>query len=128
MMRLRQPLVVGIFAVLVQSAAFADDAASKAAFEAADHDGDGKVTYEEFRNRALMVFPHLDTNDDGRISASEHRAVHGGDGKSASGDDVSVEHYNVALRSYFDEVDVNKDGSLDVHEWSGGGKATKVKP
>jgi Ca2+-binding EF-hand superfamily protein len=127
MTRLRYSIFSGLLAILCQSAAVSADSATNAAFEAADNDGDGKVTYEEFRNRALMVFPHLDTNDDGRISASEHHAVHDGNGKPVSAGDVDADQYNIALRSFFDEVDVNDDGSLDVREWSGGGKATEAK-
>jgi hypothetical protein len=41
---------------------------------------------------------------------------------------VTVDQYNVALRSYFDEVDTDKDGSLDLREWSGGDKAREDKP
>ena len=127
-MRTRSLMLSVLLVVLVPSTALADDAATKAAFEAADYDGNGKVTYEEFRNRALMVFPHLDTNDDGRISASEHQAIRGGDGGTRQGDDVTVDQYNVALRSYFDEVDTDKDGALDLREWSGGDKAREEKP
>jgi Ca2+-binding EF-hand superfamily protein len=43
--------------------------------EQMDKNKDGKVTVEEYRDRALVAFDRLDTNKDGTVSVEEQRAA-----------------------------------------------------
>ena len=89
------------------------------AFKAADFDGDGKVTWEEFRNRVVRVFGHLDANGDGRIAGQEHPAAVDAEGKPAQPGNVSAESFTGAVEEAFKASDKDGDGALSLAEWSG---------
>lgn len=93
--------------------------AADGAFEAADFDGNGKVSWEEFRNRVVKVFGHLDHNEDGRIAGDEHPPAVGKDGKPVQPGNVTAESFTAAVGEAFKAADKDGDGELSAQEWSG---------
>jgi Ca2+-binding EF-hand superfamily protein len=93
--------------------------AADAAFTAADFDGDGKVSWEEFRNRVVKVFGHLDHNEDGRIAGDEHPPAVDKAGKEVQPGNVTAESFTAAVAEAFKASDKNGDGALSAEEWSG---------
>lgn len=87
-------------------------------FRTADFDGDGKVTWEEFRNRVAKVFGHLDQNHDGRLTGDELPPAVDRDGKAAQPGTVSAESFIAAAEEAFKTADRNSDGALSTQEWA----------
>lgn len=94
-------------------------AAADAAFKAADFDGNGKVSWEEFRNRVVNVFGHMDANSDGRIAGQEHPPAVDAQGKDVQPGNVSAESFTSAVSEAFKQADKDGDGELSAEEWSG---------
>jgi len=94
------------------------DAEAKAAFKAADFDGDGKVSWEEFRNRVIAAFGRLDRNSDGCISADEHPPAINKKGETVQPGDVGVEAFTASAQTAFKAADKNNDGKLSFAEWT----------
>ncbi|KAH7080509.1 calcium dependent mitochondrial carrier protein-like protein [Paraphoma chrysanthemicola] len=83
--------------------------------KAVDSDGNGRISYNEFRSfvqeteRELFgLFKSIDHNNDGRISKTELR-----DALRRAGLAVP----NSSLDGFFKEVDTNNDGSISFEEW-----------
>lgn len=117
-------LAVTAFAlVLAPALATAQDPAlaqaADEAFLAADFDGNGKVSWEEFRNRVVKVFGHLDRNEDGRIAGDEHPPAVGKDGNAVQPGNVTSESFTAAVAAAFKASDRDGDGQLSLQEWSG---------
>jgi len=114
---------IALAAALVPSVACAEDkalvAAADNAFIAADFDADGKVSWEEFRNRVVAVFGHLDHNADGRIAGDEHPPAVDKDGKDIQPGNVSAESFTASVAAAFESADKDGDGALTAQEWSG---------
>ncbi|HJU38310.1 MAG TPA: hypothetical protein VJ724_01965 [Tahibacter sp.] len=115
MTAIRWMAVLGLFAAMPLAAA--DDDA-KAAFERADFNNDGKISFEEYRNRSVRVFHDLDQNGDGRLTGDEQPPAKDAKGQPSTGGTVSVESFTDALADHFERADANRDGSLDVDEWA----------
>ncbi|MFN7552298.1 MAG: EF-hand domain-containing protein [Pseudomonadota bacterium] len=117
------PLALAIVLACVPALAVAQDPAlakaADAAFQAADFDGNGKVSWEEFRNRVVKVFGHLDHNEDGRIAGDEHPPAVGKDGKEVQPGNVTAESFTSAVGEAFKAADKDGDGELSAQEWSG---------
>lgn len=117
------PLALAAALVLAPAVGAAQDPAlakaADAAFTAADFDGDGKVSWEEFRNRVVKVFGHLDQNSDGRIAGDEHPPAVDKAGKEVQPGNVSAESFTAAVAEAFKASDKDGDGSLSAQEWSG---------
>lgn len=90
----------------------------KTAFKAADFDGDSKVSWEEFRNRVVAAFGHLDRNSDGRIAAEEHPPAINKNGETVQPGVVSVEEFTASAQTAFKVADKNSDGKLSFAEWT----------
>lgn len=92
-----------------------------AAGNAADYDGDGRISREEFRNQAARSVFAADKNKNGVIDDSEAKLTSdqrkaldtNGDGK------VSVEELQEGQMAGFGELDKNGDGFLDANEMKG---------
>lgn len=100
----------------------ADEAMEKAAdnaFKAADFDGNGKVSWEEFRNRVVSVFGHYDANEDGRIAGDEHPPATDSKGTAVQPPNVTAESFTSAVAEAFKKADADGDGELSMAEWSG---------
>lgn len=112
-----QPNLVDPMANDAAALAPAGDTASQVAFAYADRDADALVTWEEYRNRGMRLFYHVDTNGDFVMQISELQALGGPDAPKAPYD-VNIATFNAALRKQFDAGDTNGDGALTPLEWS----------
>jgi Ca2+-binding EF-hand superfamily protein len=93
--------------------------ASDAAFTAADFDANGKVSWEEFRNRVVAVFGHLDGNEDGRVAGDEHPPAISKAGRTVQPGNVTAESFTASVAAAFKASDKDGDGELSAQEWSG---------
>lgn len=83
--------------------------------KAVDADGDGCITYSEFRafvqateKELLVLFHTIDNNRDGKISRDELRAALRRAGLAVP---------QSSLSHFFDQVDTNNDGTISFEEW-----------
>jgi len=109
-MKRRISLVVLVGLVIVGSAFAQDDGTefscgeavvvtTKASvFDSNDRDADGRISYEEFRNRMAKVFHNLDKNLDGTLSKGEL-------------DEVMVAHQG--------HIDLDANGRISDREFAG---------
>jgi len=118
--RLFSALAVAVLCLGAVAAVAGDQtpaAESKAAFKAADFNGNGKVSWEEFRNRVIAAFGHLDRNGDGRIAGDEHPPAVDKNGKSVQPGVVTVSEFTASAQAAFKAADKNNDGQLSLAEW-----------
>ncbi|WP_199554859.1 EF-hand domain-containing protein [Sandaracinobacteroides hominis] len=94
----------------------AGDTASQIAFAYADRDEDLVISWEEYRNRAMRLFGHVDANNDGILQVAELQALAGPSAPKPAAD-ISAATFNAAMRKLFDSGDANKDGALTPAEW-----------
>jgi hypothetical protein len=94
----------------------AGDTASQVAFAYGDRNEDLLVSWEEYRNRAMRLFAHVDANADGVLQVAELQALAGPSAPKPEAD-ISVATYNAAMRKLFDSGDKNADGVLTPTEW-----------
>lgn len=90
--------------------------AQQVAFAYADTNEDAVVSWEEYRNRGMRMFHHVDTNADGVMQIAEIRWIAGPDAPPAPFD-ISAPTFNAAMRKAFDDGDKNGDGALTPAEW-----------
>lgn len=123
MSRLQHAAAAVAALILAPALAAAQDpalaSAADAAFAAADFDGNGKVSWEEFRNRVVKVFGQLDHNEDGRIAGDEHPPAVDKAGKAVQPGNVTAESFTAAVAVAFKASDTDGDGELSAQEWSG---------
>ena len=100
-----------------------DEAAQKS-FDSADVDGDGKVSWEEYRNRMLHVFHAMDHNGDGRLTPDETPPAKDKSGQSVKGGTVTIEAYTASIETTFKKADADGDGALNPAEWGGASGAS----
>ncbi len=95
-----------------------DDATQKA-FDSVDVDGDGKVSWEEYRNRMLHVFHQMDHNGDSRLTPDETPPAKDKTGQPVKGGTVTIEAYTVSIETAFKKADGDGNSALDPDEWAG---------
>lgn len=117
MRAIRWTAVLGLLAAMPQFAVAAGDDA-KSAFERTDFNADGKISFEEYRNRSVKVFNDLDANGDGRLTTDEQPSAKDARGQPAVRGTVTVEAFSDSLLDHFEQADANKDGFLSIEEWS----------
>ena len=110
-------VVLGLGAASAVRAAL--DEATQKSFDSADVDGDGKVSWEEYRNRMLQVFHAMDHNGDGRLTPDETPSAKDKSGQPVKGGTVTVEAYAVSIETAFKKADADNDGALSPDEWAG---------
>jgi Ca2+-binding EF-hand superfamily protein len=110
-------VVLGLGAASAVRAAL--DEATQKSFDSADVDGDGKVSWEEYRNRMLHVFHQMDHNGDGRLTPDETPSAKDKSGQPVKGGTVTVEAYTVSIETAFKKADADNDGALSPDEWGG---------
>jgi hypothetical protein len=103
----------------------AGDTASQIAFAYADRNEDLIVTWEEYRNRGMRVFGHVDANGDGVLQVAELAAL-GGEAATSHAHDIPIGTFNAALRIFFDAGDDNRDGALTPAEWQDTRRPSKI--
>lgn len=94
----------------------AGDTASQVAFAYADRDEDLTISWEEYRNRAMRLFGHVDANNDGILQIAELQALAGPSAPKPE-HDIDAGTFNAAMRKLFDSGDKNGDGALTPAEW-----------
>ncbi len=72
--------------------------ATASVFDSSDRDADGKISYEEYRNRMAKMFHNLDKNLDGTLSKDEL-------------DEVMVAHQG--------HIDLDANGRISDREFAG---------
>jgi Ca2+-binding EF-hand superfamily protein len=95
------------------------DEATQKSFDGADVDGDGQVSWEEYRNRMLHVFHQMDHNGDGRLTPDETPPAKDKSGQPVKGGTVTVEAYTDSIETAFKKADADGDGALSPAEWGG---------
>ena len=110
-------VVLGLGAASAVRAAL--DEATQKSFDSADVDGDGQVSWEEYRNRMLHVFHQMDHNGDGRLTPDETPPAKDKSGQPVKGGTVTVEAYTVSIETAFKKADADGDGALSPAEWGG---------
>ena len=104
----------------------APDETTQKSFDRADVDGDGKVSWEEYRNRMLHVFHTMDHNGDGRLTPDETPPAKDKSGQPVKGGTVTIEAYTASIETTFKKADADGDGALNPAEWTGApGKSAK---
>ena len=117
-------VVLGLGAASAVRAAL--DEATQKSFDRADVDGDGQVSWEEYRNRMLHVFHQMDHNGDGRLTPDETPPAKDKSGQPVKGGTVTIEAYTVSIETAFKKADGDGDGALSPDEWGGvSGKSGK---
>jgi hypothetical protein len=94
----------------------AGDTASQIAFAYADRDEDLTISWEEYRNRAMRLFGHVDANNDSILQVAELQALAGPSAPKPE-NDIDSGTFNAAMRKLFDTGDKDKDGALTPAEW-----------
>jgi hypothetical protein len=91
-----------------------------------DHNGDGKIGYEEFRNAMMRRYDHADRNHDQVLQGDEipQHSVTMAQSQDAQGA-VTLETFSGSLRTVFDSFDANHDGVLDKDETGAFAQARK---
>ena len=97
----------------------APDETAQKSFDSTDVDGDGKVSWEEYRNRMLHVFHDMDHNGDGRLTPDETPPAKDKSGQPVKGGTVTVEAYTASIETAFKKADTDGGGALDPDEWAG---------
>ncbi|RDZ29705.1 EF-hand domain-containing protein [Lysobacter silvisoli] len=79
-----------------------------------DRDGDGKLSFEEYRNAMIRRFAQADADRDGVLRGDEIPAHLVPVARAESGQrEVTLDAYGDALRPVFDSFDTDRDGYLD---------------
>ena len=102
----------------------APDETAQKSFDSADVDGDGKVSWEEYRNRMLHVFHQMDHNGDSRLTPDETPPAKDKSGQSVKGGTVTIEAYTASIETTFKKADADGDGALNPAEWGGASGAS----
>ncbi|MFZ1643716.1 MAG: hypothetical protein WAV07_20250 [Candidatus Contendobacter sp.] len=110
-------VVLGLGAATAARAAL--DEATQKSFDSVDVDGDGKVSWEEYRNRMLHVFHQMDHNGDGRLTPDETPPAKDKSGQPVKGGTVTIEAFSVEIEKAFKKADGDGDGALTPDEWAG---------
>lgn len=86
-------------------------------FENADQNGDGKISHEEYRNRAAVLFFDYDHNGDNILTANELPEYRNAKGKIVATRSITLQDYIASVSHSFDLGDIDKDGFLSPSEW-----------
>jgi hypothetical protein len=92
--------------------AMAQDMQNADEFHLADTDGNACVSWEELRNRGLVVFHALDANGDGLVIGSEQPGAARATGEAVEPPAVDLASFQDELRRSFSLADQNADGCL----------------
>ena len=111
--------------VLTAASAFGGDILrmdAAAVVAISDKNSDNLIDREEYNQRMTEVFFFIDTDKDGNLTISELMAVDKVDPRRFEAADwdgdqsLSLYEYLYALNRDFEEIDRNKDGTLDIEE------------
>lgn len=78
-----------------------------------DRNGDGKISFEEYRNAMLRRFGARDKNGDGKLDGEEFpKAWLAGAGIEDAHHSISRDEFSDQLEPTFNQFDADKDGQL----------------
>jgi Ca2+-binding EF-hand superfamily protein len=97
--------------------ALAQNASQFTPFEKTDQNGDGKVSFEEYRNRAAFLFHDYDSNQDQHLTANELPEYRNAKGVVVETQSITIDDYMASISHSFDMGDLDKDGFLQTNEW-----------
>lgn len=101
----------------LSSLVFAQQTNQPSSFEKADYDGDGKISFEEYRNRASFLFYDDDINQDNFLTPDELPEYRNEKGVVVTTGTLTISDYMASISHSFDMGDLNKDGYLQPNEW-----------
>jgi hypothetical protein len=82
-----------------------------------DRNGDGKISFEEYRNAMQRRFAARDKNNDGVLDAKEFpKEWLAGASEQASDHKITLEDFGGELEATFKRFDTNDDGQLEAGE------------
>jgi Ca2+-binding EF-hand superfamily protein len=99
------------------TSAFAQNTSQWTPFEKSDQNGDGKISFEEYRNRAAFLFHDYDSNQDQHLTANELPQYRNAAGEVVGTKSITIDDYMASISHSFDMGDLNKDGFLQANEW-----------
>ncbi|MFZ1829381.1 MAG: hypothetical protein WAW42_11550 [Candidatus Competibacteraceae bacterium] len=108
-------MAIGLSAAPAVQAQLVESA--KKSFDNTDVDGDGKVSWEEYRNRLLHVFHQMDHNSDGRVTPDETPPAKDKSSQPVKGGTVTLEAFSTEIEKAFKKADGDGDGVLSADEW-----------
>jgi EF hand len=114
--KIASTVVLGLFLGL-GAPAIAQEAKPMSPFDKADFNGDGKISHEEYRNRAALLFHDYDTNSDGYLTSDELPEYRNAKGDVVVPSALTITDYMASISHSFDMGDVDKDGFLQANEW-----------
>lgn len=86
-------------------------------FDNADQNADGKVSREEYRNRAVVLFFDYDHNGDNTLTPDELPEYRNAQGQVVPPESLTLQDYTAAINHSFSMGDSDKDGYLSITEW-----------
>lgn len=106
----------GIALAFALPAAYAQNEPAGDSFASMDRTGDGKVDWDEFRNRMSSLFHDLDKDNDKILRGAENFPVYDDQGKEMPQKDVSADEFMSAAEQAFMMADADGDGFLSRAE------------
>lgn len=103
-------------AFALPTAAYAQGEEAGDSFATMDRTGDGKVDWDEFRNRMASLFHDLDKDNDKVLRGAENFPVYDDEGKEMAAKDVSSDEFMSAAEQAFMMADADGDGFLSRAE------------
>lgn len=86
-------------------------------FDNADQNADGKVSREEYRNRAVVLFFDYDHNGDNTLTPDELPEYRNAQGQVVPPESLTLQDYTAAINHSISMGDSDKDGYLSITEW-----------
>ena len=97
---------------VVRHAGAALGASPEERFGNLDRDGDGSISWEEFRNSLTRVFFAEDPDDDGTLQGRD-----AGSAAAVAGRPITIEEWTASGQAVFVRIDANGDGLVSLDEY-----------
>lgn len=117
MSRLRIALLFMLMALSPVLPVSAQSGKDPSPFDNADQNADGKVSREEYRNRAVVLFFDYDHNGDNTLTPDELPEYRNAQGQVVPPESLTLQDYTAAINHSFTIGDSDEDGYLSITEW-----------